>query len=160
VTSPPRADEGLKVVCRNKKARHDYRIDETFEAGLALVGSEVKSLREGRVTLTDAYGEVRSGEVWLVGSQVSEYPYAHARNHDPRRDRKLLMHREEIRRLAGKVREKGYSLIPLEIYFKRGRAKVALSLAKGKREYEHREDKKRQEAQREMKEAMKRRRDR
>jgi SsrA-binding protein len=148
--SRPAQGAERKVLCRNKRARHDYHFDELHEAGIALVGSEVKSLRDGRVSLTDAYAEVRGGELWLVGVDISPYAFAHARNHESRRQRKLLMHRDEIRRLAGKVAEKGYTLLPLELYLKNGRVKVELALAKGKREYDKRETERRREHEREM----------
>ena len=152
-----RCDEN-KILARNRKARHDYEIDETLEAGLALVGSEVKSIRDGKVTLIDAYASVESGEAWLHQLDIGVYSFAHARNHDPRRRRKLLLHRREIDRLVAKVREKGYTLIPLSLYEKRGRVKVELALVHGKQQYDRREDVKQREAQREMDRAMSRRR--
>ena len=152
-----RSDE-IKVLARNRNARHDYEIDETLEAGLALVGSEVKSIRDGKVTLIDAYASVESGEAWLHQLDIGVYSFAHARNHDPRRRRKLLLHRREIDRLVAKVREKGYTLIPLSLYEKRGRVKVELALVHGKQQYDRREDVKQREAQREMDRAMSRRR--
>ena len=152
-----RSDEN-KILARNRKARHDYEIDETLEAGLALVGSEVKSIRDGKVTLIDAYASVESGEAWLHQLDIGVYSFAHARNHDPRRRRKLLLHRQEIDRLVAKVREKGYTLIPLSLYEKRGRVKVELALVHGKQQYDRREDVKKREAQREMDRAMSRRR--
>jgi SsrA-binding protein len=146
------------VLARNRKARHEYEIDETIEAGLALVGSEVKSIRDGTVTLIDAYASVEGGEAWLHQLEIGVYAFAHARNHEPRRRRKLLLHRREIDRLVAKVREKGYTLIPLSLYEKRGRVKVELALVHGKQEYDRREDVKKREAQREMDRAMSRRR--
>lgn len=128
-----------KVVCTNRKARHDYEILETYEAGLVLLGSEVKSLREGGGSIVDAYAEVRDGEVFLVGARIATYKNASYNNHDPLRDRKLLLHASEIKRLAGKVREKGLTLIPLSIYFKNGLAKVELALARGRKQYDKRE---------------------
>src|SRR5262245_30503632 len=101
-------DESHKVLLRNKKAQYEYHFEEVHETGIALVGSEVKSLRDGQATLVDTFAEVRQGELWLLGMQIAHYPFAHARNHEPKRDRKLLMHKQEIRRLAAKVREKGY----------------------------------------------------
>jgi SsrA-binding protein len=139
-------------------APHDYEIDETLEAGLALVGSEVKSIRDGKVTLIDAYASLEGGEAWLHQLDIGVYAFAHARNHDPRRRRKLLLHRREIDRLVAKVREKGYTLIPLSLYEKRGRVKVELALVHGKQQYDRREDVKKREAQREMDRAMSRRR--
>lgn len=152
-----RSDEN-KVLARNRKARHDFEIDETLEAGLALVGSEVKSIRDGKVTLIDAYASVETGEAWLHQLDIGVYSFAHARNHDPRRRRKLLLHRQEIDRLVAKVREKGYTLIPLSLYEKQGRVKVELALVHGKQQYDRREDVKKREAQREMDRAMSRRR--
>ena len=130
---------GRKVVCKNRRAWRDYFISDTFEAGLALQGSEVKSLRESRVNLGDSYAEIRGGELFLVGCHISEYPWANQFNHEPMRERKLLMHAREIRRLGIKTNERGYTLIPLLIYFKNGRAKVELGLAKGKRKYDKRD---------------------
>ena len=123
---------------RNRKALHDYHILDRWEAGIALLGSEVKSLREGKGQLRDAYGQIKGGELYLVGAHISPYDPASRDNHDTRRDRKLLMHRHQIRRLIGKVMEKGLTLVPLSIYFKEGKAKVELALAEGKREYDKR----------------------
>jgi SsrA-binding protein len=147
-----------KVLVRNRKARHEYQIDATLEAGIVLVGSEVKSLREAQATLVDAHCQVRGGELWLIGAQISPYPWANQFNHEPRRDRKLLAHKHEIKRLASKAREKGYTLIPTEIYLKKGRIKVEVALARGKRQYEKRETTKAKEAQREIDAASSRRR--
>ena len=149
--------EDTKVLARNRKARHDYEIDATLEAGLALVGSEVKSIRDGKVTLIDAYASVETGEAWLHQLDIGVYSFAHARNHEPRRRRKLLLHRREIDRLVAKVREKGYTLIPLSLYEKRGRVKVELALVHGKQQYDRREDVKKREAQRDIDRAMSRR---
>jgi len=150
--------EENQPLARNRKARHEYQVDETLEAGLALVGSEVKSIRDGKVTLIDAYASVEGGEAWLHQVDIGVYAFAHARNHDPRRRRKLLLHRREIDRLATKVREKGYTLVPLSLYQKRGRVKVELALVHGKQEYDRREDVKKREAQREIDRGMSRRR--
>jgi SsrA-binding protein len=150
--------EETKVLARNRKAPHDYAIDETLEAGLALVGSEVKSVRDGKVTLIDAYATVEGGEAWLHQVDIGVYAFAHARNHEPRRRRKLLLHRREIDRLVAKVREKGYTLVPLSLYEKKGRVKVELALVHGKQEYDRREDVKKREAQREIDRGMSRRR--
>jgi len=151
------ADE-KKTLARNKKARHDFQIDDTLEAGIVLVGSEVKSLREAQASLVDAYCMIRDGELWLLQAQISPYPWANQFNHEPRRDRKLLAHKQEIKRLATKVREKGYTLIPTEIYLKRGRIKVEVALARGKRQFEKRQSKRAAEAKREMEAAGSRRR--
>jgi len=144
-----------KVLARNRKARHEYAIDETCEAGLALVGSEVKSIRDGKVTLVDAYAVIEGGEAWLCELDIGVYAFAHARNHDPRRRRKLLLHRGEIDRLASKVGEKGLTLIPLSLYEKKGRVKVELALVHGKQEFDRREDVRKREAQREIDRGMK-----
>jgi len=141
---------GMKIVCTNRKARHLYAIEESYEAGLVLTGPEVKSLRAGHVTLGDAYGMVREGEAFLFNAHISPYSHADASTYDPNRTRKLLMHKAEIRRLLGKTREKGLTLVPLKIYFKEGRAKVELGLGRGKKLYDKREDLKRRDAQREM----------
>jgi len=132
--------EANKVLARNRKARHEYAIDETCEAGLALVGSEVKSIRDGKVVLVDSYAVIEKGEAWLCELDIGAYVYAHARNHDPRRRRKLLLHRTEIDRLADKVRGKGLTLVPLSLYEKDGRVKVELALVHGKQEFDRRED--------------------
>ncbi len=143
-----------KVLARNRKARHDYQIDETLEAGVVLSGSEVKSIREGKVTLVDAFADIHAGEAWLHQMDVGLYVFAHARNHEPRRKRKLLLHRREIDRLIGKVREKSYTIVALSLYEKEGRVKVELALVKGKQSYDRRDDVKKREAQREIERAM------
>jgi SsrA-binding protein len=148
-----RSDQN-KVLARNRKARHEYAIDEVLEAGLALVGSEVKSIRDGRIVLTDAYATIDGGEAWLHQLDIGVYVFAHARNHDPRRKRKLLLHKREIERLEMKVRDKGYTLIPLSLYEKQGRVKVELALVHGKQEWDRREDVKKREAQREIDRGM------
>ena len=149
------SDEGgRQVVARNRRARHDYEILDTFEAGIALLGPEVKSVRAGKVTLTDAYATLRRGEVYLVSAHISPYAQAARENSDPRRERKLLLHRAEISRLAGKLRERGFTLIPLEVYFKNGRAKVELGLARGKRQYDKRQALRKREQDREVRRAI------
>jgi len=145
---------GVKVIALNRRARHDYEILEFFEAGLALVGSEVKSLRAGRADLKDAYGLIEGGEAWLVGVHISPYQFARDGGHEPERTRKLLMHRQEIERVRGKLDQKGLTLIPLRLYFKAGKAKVEMGLAKGKAQYDKRETLKRRQAEREMQRAM------
>ena len=136
---PVKAERGgAGPVIRNRKALHDYHILDRWEAGIALLGSEVKSLREGKAQLRDAYGKIEGGEVYLVGADISPYDPAYRDNHERRRDRKLLLHRREINKLIGKVVEKGLTLVPLSIYFKEGKAKVELALAQGKREYDKR----------------------
>lgn len=132
-------EQGTKVVATNRKARHDYTIEDTFEAGIALMGTEVKSLRAGRASLVDGYAFIDNGECWLDAVHIPEYTEGTWNNHSPRRKRKLLMHKREILKLASKVKEGGYTLIPLQLYFSNGRAKVELALAKGKREYDKRQ---------------------
>ncbi|GBD28572.1 SsrA-binding protein [bacterium HR31] len=146
--------EGERTVVANRRARHDYHLEETYEAGLQLLGSEVKSLRAGRASLQDAYAKVRGGEVWLVNMHIAPYEQAGPFNHDPLRPRKLLLHRAEIRRLVGKVKERGYTLIPLRVYFRRGLAKVELALARGKKQYDKRADIRKREAQRQIARAL------
>ena len=126
-------------MCRNRRARRDYKIEQTFEAGLVLEGSEVKSLRQGNADLKDSYGAWRDGEIYLVGMHIAIYDKASRFNHDPRRDRKLLLHRRAIQKLGTRIRERGYTLVPLEVYFSRGWAKVLLGLAKGRRQHDRRD---------------------
>ncbi|HEX6946787.1 MAG TPA: SsrA-binding protein SmpB [Acidimicrobiia bacterium] len=147
----------VKVVATNRRARHDYQILDTYEAGLVLLGSEVKSLRAGRMELKDSYAVIDGGEAYLVGAHIAPYDFAREGGHDPERRRKLLMHKSEIGRLAGTLAEKGLTLVPLQVYFKDGKAKVELGLAKGKRTYDKRETLKRREADREMDRLAKRR---
>jgi SsrA-binding protein len=132
-------EKGQKVVATNRKARHDYSIEDTFEAGLVLMGTEVKSLRAGRASLVDGYAFIENGEAWLDAVHIPEYTEGTWTNHSPRRKRKLLMHKQEILKLSSKVKEGGFTLIPLSIYFSDGRAKVELALAKGKKEYDKRQ---------------------
>lgn len=146
----------MKVVCQNRKAHHDYHIEETFEAGIALLGTEVKSLRDGKANLKDSYVIIKEGEVFLLNCHISPYSHGNIMNHDPVRTRKLLLHRKEIERLGGKAAAKGYTLIPLKIYFKGSFAKVEIGLAKGKRLFEKRDTIKEREARREIERAMKR----
>ena len=148
----------IKIVCQNKKARHDYHIIEVLEVGMVLVGTEVKSLREGRANLKDSYARIRDGELYLVQAHISPYSHASYDNHDPERVRKLLVHKRELKRLTGKTQEKGLTLVPLKIYFKDGKAKVELALASGKKSYDKRETLKRQTQKREMERAIKDRR--
>ena len=145
-----KSESGRKIVCRNKRARFDYRISDVFEAGLVLTGTEVKSLRDGRANLTDAYARVIDGEVWMYNSHIDPYTHAHHGNHNPERTRKLLLHKREIKKLYGQTQERGKSLIPLSIYFKRGKAKVELGLAQGKQAYDKRQAIKQRMADREM----------
>jgi len=132
--------EQEKNITVNRKARHEYTILQTYEAGIALVGTEVKSLRQGKANLVDSYGRVKNGEVWLIGTHINEYTQGNINNHDPVRDRKLLLNKSEIRKLIGGTTEKGLTLIPLRLYFKNGRVKVELALAKGKKVYDKRRD--------------------
>ena len=132
-------EQGQKVVATNRKARHDYNIIDTYECGVVLWGTEVKSLRQGRASLTDGYAFIEGGEAWLDAVHIPEYTQGTWNNHAPRRKRKLLMHKQEILKLHNKVKEGGYTLVPLSLYFKDGRAKVELALAKGKKEYDKRQ---------------------
>lgn len=152
---PAIRESGVKTVCQNKKAGHDYYLDEFIEAGMVLLGPEVKSLREGRANLVDSYARVKRGEVFLYNMHISPYPFAHGADLDSRRTRKLLLNRKEIKRLIGKTEVKGYSLIPTKVYFKRGRAKVEIALARGKKKYDKRRSLKEKELKREMDQARK-----
>jgi len=151
-------EKGRKVVASNRKARHDYAILDSVEAGIALTGTEVKSLRAGRASLVDAFAQVKDGELYLHGLHIPEYTQGTWNNHEPRRVRKLLLHRVEIDKLTGKVQEAGLTLIPLALYFADGWAKVELGLARGKRSYDKRQDLARRDADREITRAMGRRR--
>jgi SsrA-binding protein len=146
------------VVARNRRARHDYHIEDVVEAGLVLTGTEVKSLREGRASLTDGFGQVTDGEAWLHGVHIPQYTQGTWTNHEPRRTRKLLLHRKEIDRLENSTRERGLTLVPLSLYFKDGRAKVEIALARGKRTYDKRHDLAERDAAREIDRALRRRR--
>jgi SsrA-binding protein len=151
--------DDVKVLLRNKKARHEYLVERTIEAGIELRGSEVKSLRDGAAALTDAYAMVRDGEMYLVQLQVNEYPFANRYNHDPKRDRRLLLHKREIDELGAAVREKGMTLLPLEVYVKGGRIKVQLGLCRGKKLHDKREAERERDAKREIERELGRRRD-
>lgn len=146
--------EAVKIICQNKKARHEYELGDRYEAGLALTGTEVKSLRLGKANLTDAYARIINGEAWLVGVHIGPYPWAYFDNHDPLRKRKLLLKRQELKRLYGRLNEQGYSLIPLRLYFKDGLAKAELALAKGKKSHDKRHALKEADAKREMARAL------
>ncbi len=150
---PKAKDDGRKVVARNKKALHDYHIAETWEAGIALAGPEVKSIRAGRVSLAEAYGSVDRGEVWIHDMHITPYDPASIWNVDPVRPRKLLLHRSEIRKLIGSVQEKGYTLVPLDLYIRDGHVKVTLALARGKKLHDKREALKERESRREIERA-------
>lgn len=150
-------DEHIKIACENRKARHDYFIHETFEAGLELKGTEVKSLRVGKANLRDSYAQIINGEIFVEHMHISPYEQGNIFNHDPLRRRKLLMHKKEILKLFGKTREKGFTLIPLKIYFKKGRAKMELALASGKHNYDKRAALAEKSAKRDIERAMKNR---
>lgn len=152
------AEQKIKIIAENRKARYDFTIYETYEAGIALTGTEVKSLRAGKANMKDSYAQItRSAEVFLYNLHISPYDHGNIFNHDPLRNRRLLMHREEIRKLIGKVKEKGYALVPLKMYFKRGLVKVEIALATGKKLYDKRQDLAKKDAKREMERAMKER---
>jgi SsrA-binding protein len=150
-------EKGNKIIAQNRRARYDYHIDDTYEAGLVLTGTEVKSLRDGKATIVDGYAQVRDGEMWLMGVHIPEYIRGTWTNHEPRRPRKLLLHKQEISRLIGKTQERGTTLVPLSLYFKDGRAKVEIALARGKRAHDKRHDIAAREAAREMDRALRRR---
>jgi SsrA-binding protein len=149
---------GTKLIAENRKARHDYELLERFEAGLVLTGTEVKSLRDGRVSLAQAYAELRDGEAWLLNASIATYDQGNIANHEPERPRKLLLHRKELASLIGKVRERGFTLVPTRLYFKDGRAKIELALARGKERQDKRRDIAKREADRQIERAMKSRR--
>jgi SsrA-binding protein len=142
--------EGVKIIAVNRKARHDYAVDDHYECGLELQGTEVKSLRDGKISFPDAWAELIGGEVWLRSFHIAENPFSSVFNHDPDRKKKLLLHREEIKRIGRKVEEKGYTLIPLSFYFKNGRVKVDLGLCKGKKAYDKRADIRERDIKREV----------
>jgi SsrA-binding protein len=153
---PPPAQPRPRIsVARNPRASHDYHLLETWETGIVLTGTEVKSLRNGKASIKEAYAHVRNGELWLEGMHITPYEQGNRWNPEPVRSRKLLMHRREIERLIGGVQQKGLTMVPLEVYFNRGRAKVALALGKGKKTHDRREDIKRRIADREMRRALK-----
>jgi SsrA-binding protein len=149
---------GEKLIAENRRARHDYHLLERLEAGLVLTGTEVKSLREGHANLRRAYADVRDGEVWLIGSHIAAYEQGSVGQHEPDRDRKLLLHRKEIARLAGQVNEKGLTVVPTRLYFKDGRAKVELAVARGKERHDKRADIARRDADRQIERALRARR--
>ena len=150
-------DSGIKIVARNRRARHEFDLLEKVEAGIVLTGTEVKSLRNGKANLEDAYAEVDRGELWLIGCDIPEYIQANRMNHAPKRPRKLLLHRREINKLGMKSAEKGLTLVPLSVYFKKGIAKVELCIARGRKTFDKREALKKQEAKRDMDRALRRR---
>lgn len=143
-------DDGIKQICRNRRAFHEYHVIEKLECGIVLTGTEVKSLREGTANLEDAYAKLDGREVWLIGSDIPEYTMGNRLNHKPKRPRKLLLHRREINKFAGKASDRGFTLVPLRMYFKQGRAKVELAVARGKQIHDKRESAKKADAQREI----------
>jgi SsrA-binding protein len=153
----PAENAPIKIVSENRKARHDYLILEQFEAGMVLTGTEVQSMRLGKVNLKDAYAKIKNGEVFLYQMHIGPYPFAYYDNHEPLRTRKLLLHRREINRLFAKANEQGHTLVPLRVYFKKGKAKVVIAIAKGKRAYDKRESIRKREHDREMDRARKQR---
>ena len=142
--------DGIKVVAKNRRARHDYFIEDMWEAGLVLLGTEVKSLRQGKGSITEAYVRLEGGEAWLVGATIQPWSHGNRQNHEPTRRRKLLLHRREIERLIGKIQQQGYTLVPMELYFSQGKAKLEIGLGKGKKLYDKREDTKERDARRDM----------
>lgn len=143
-----------KVIAQNKKAYHDFFIEETFEAGIVLQGTEIKAIRAGRVNLKDSYAQIKNGEIFLFGMHISPYEQGNRYNHDPLRTRKLLLHKKEISKLIGETKEAGYSIVPVKLYLKNGFAKVLIGLAKGKKKYDKREDLKKKEAKRDIERAF------
>ncbi|MGI8785197.1 MAG: SsrA-binding protein SmpB [Acidobacteriota bacterium] len=153
--APSNANDGEKLVAANRKALHDYQILERYEAGMVLTGTEVKAIRDGRVNFKDSYATVRDGQIYLVNCHVSPYSHGNRENHDPVRQRKLLLHRREIHKLAGKSTEKGLTLVPLRIYFKAGRVKLELGVARGKKVHDKRQTERDRDARREIEKHMK-----
>src|SRR5256714_2946407 len=153
-TSKKDEEDGIKVICRNKRAFHEYTIHDRLECGIVLTGTEVKSLREGSTNVEDAYAKIEGGEVWLIGSEIQEYAMGNRLNHKPKRPRKLLLHRREIEKFAGKASQRGFTLVPLRLYFKQGRAKVEIAVAKGKQSHDKRDSLKKAAADREMRRAI------
>lgn len=151
-------DEGIQVIVRNKRAFHEYEVMDRIECGLKLVGTEVKSLRDGYVTLDDSYAKIENGEVWLIDTEIPEYTMGNRLNHKPKRPRKLLLHKREIEKFAGKASQRGFTLVPLRMYFKDGLAKVEIAVARGKQLHDKREANKKADAEREIQRAMARQR--
>jgi SsrA-binding protein len=150
-------NNSIKMIAKNRRVRFEYHVEETIEAGLVLKGTEVKSLRQGRVSLQDGFAQVKGSELWLKNVHISPYPFSYYSNHDPKRDRKLLAHKREIKRLTGKINERGYSLVPLAVYFKNGRAKVQLGLGRGKKAADKRQAIRERQEAREIARALRRR---
>ena len=157
-TAKKNEEEGVKVVCRNRRASHEYELSDRIECGLVLTGTEVKSLRERAASLEDAYARLEDGELWLLGSDIPEYSRGNQMNHKPKRPRKLLLHRRELDKFAGKASQRGFTLVPLRIYFKNGLAKVEVAVARGKQTHDKREDLKKADAQRDIQRVMRSRR--
>ncbi len=155
-TDPKNADKNQKVIAHNRRARHDYEVLDTLECGIVLTGSEVKSLRNGHMSMEEAYGRVKGDEVWLLGCDIQEYSFAHQLNHEAKRPRKLLMHRREIKKFAAQAMEKNLTLIPLKMYFHRGRAKVLMGIGRGKKQFDKRDSLKKKDMQRDIDRAMRR----
>lgn len=151
-------EDEIQSICRNKRALHEYEIFDALECGIVLTGTEVKSLREKAASLEDAYAKIDDGELWLIGSDIPEYTMGNRLNHKPKRPRKLLLHKRELAKFAGKASQQGFTLVPLKLYFKKGRAKIEIAVARGKKLYDKRETKKNAEAKREIRRAMKERR--
>jgi SsrA-binding protein len=151
------SDEGIKIVATNRKAKHDYFLEEPLEAGIVLVGSEIKSVRAGMVSLRESYVRVENDEVWLLGAHIAPYDPASKMNHEPQRTRKLLLHKRQIRKLADQVQQRGYTIIPTKMYLRAGRAKVEIALARGKKKYDKRREIAERDAQREISRALRRR---
>lgn len=149
--------DAIKIICKNRKAFFNFEVDDSFEVGIVLLGSEVKSLRGGKANLSDAYGKFRNGELFLVDAHISPYTQANRQNHEPLRERKLLLHKRELKKLLGKVAERGFSLVPLKMYFKSGKVKVEMALARGKKTYDKRESIKKKDQRREMERLAKQR---
>ncbi len=147
--------DGVKIVATNRKAFHDYFIVETVEAGIVLTGTEIKSVREGKVSLRDGYATLRDGEVWMISVHIAPYDHGHRDNHEPRRERKLLLHRREIERLVSKVNERGWTIVPIRMYLRRNKAKVELALVRGKRLYDKREAIAQRDSERDLRRTLK-----
>jgi SsrA-binding protein len=147
----PAEGEHIKIITQNKKARFDYMIEESYEAGVVLLGTEVKSIKNGKINLSDSYADFRNGELFLVNCNISQYPFSHHENHEPLRSRKLLMKKREMKRLSGKVIERGFTLVPLKVYLKRGYVKIEIGLAKGKKAFDKRETIKKRDQERDIK---------
>src|SRR5437868_9748502 len=154
----PKDADDVQPICRNKRAYHQYEVFDALECGIVLTGTEVKSLREHAASLEEAYAKIDGGEVWLIGSDIPEYTMGNRLNHKPKRPRKLLLHKSEIAKFAGKASQQGYTLVPLRLYFKEGRAKVEIGVARGKKLYDKRQTQKKSEAAKEIRKAMKDRR--